>query len=114
MDDEETVSQIARTTLERAGYKVLVAGSGPAAIDLFKRHPGELAAVILDLSMPGMSGQETLPELRKIRPEVPVIVSSGYSESETMRLFEGQRVSAFLQKPYTSSRLADVIAATLE
>jgi len=47
------------------------------------------------------------------RPDVPVVVSSGYSESETMRLFEGQRVTAFLQKPYTSGRLSEVVAATL-
>jgi CheY-like chemotaxis protein len=114
VDDEETVREMARRALEYSGFKVLLADSGVGAIDLYKRHPGDLVMVLLDLSMPGMSGQETLPELRKIRPEVPIIVSSGYSESETMRLFEGHNVSAFLQKPYTSSRLAELVVSTLK
>ena len=59
--------------------------------------------------MPNMGGEEVLPELRKIRPEVKVVVSSGYSEAETMTLFQGQRVSGFIQKPYTSTGLAERI-----
>ncbi len=64
--------------------------------------------------MPHMSGEEALPELRKIRPEVKVLVSSGYSESETMTLFNGQRVSGFIQKPYTGAGLAEKVKACLE
>jgi two-component system cell cycle sensor histidine kinase/response regulator CckA len=67
--------------------------------------------VILDLSMPGMSGQETLPEIRKVRPDISVVVSSGYNEAETLRLFSGQRISGFLQKPYTALRLAERVEA---
>ena len=85
----------------------------PAAIDVFKRHPGEIALVVLDLSMPNMSGEEALPELRKIRPGVKVVVSSGYSEAETMILFQGQPVSGFVQKPYTSKGLAEKVKASL-
>ena len=56
-----------------------------------------------------MSGEETLPELRKIRPGVKVVVSSGYSEAEAMTMFQGQPVAGFLQKPYTSTRLAEKV-----
>jgi CheY-like chemotaxis protein len=104
---------MARLSLERSGYRVLVAGSGAAAIDIFKRHPGEIALVVLDLSMPGLSGEETLPELRKIRPDVAVVISSGYSEAEAMRLFDRQRVSGFIQKPYTSRGLVEKIQELL-
>ena len=60
-----------------------------------------------------MSGEEALPELRKIRPGVKVVVSSGYSEAETMTLFKGQRVSGFIQKPYTSKGLAEKVKICL-
>ncbi len=113
VDDEAVVREMAKKALERQGYTVLLAGGGAAAIDLLKRHPGDIAVVLLDLSMPRMSGEETLPELRKIRPETKVIISSGYSEAETMAMFQGQRVSGFIQKPYTSMALAEKVKLAL-
>ena len=109
VDDEEVVRDLARRVLERQGYTVLLADNGPAAIDVFKRHPGAIALVVLDLNMPHMSGEETLQELRRIRPEVKVVVSSGYTEAETMTMFKGQRVAGFIQKPYTMTGLAEKV-----
>jgi CheY-like chemotaxis protein len=114
IDDEEIVRKMAKGALERNGYNVLVADDGLAAIDIFKRHPGNIDVAVLDLSMPGMSGEETLPELRKIRPDVKVLVSSGYSEAEAMAMFSGQRVLGFVQKPYTSASLAEKVNGALE
>jgi CheY-like chemotaxis protein len=113
VDDEEMVREFAKKALERHGYTVLLADSGLAAIDAFRRHPGEMALVVLDLSMPHMSGEEALPELSKIRPKVKVVISSGYSEAETMTLFQGQRVSGFVQKPYTFKGLAEKVKVCL-
>ncbi|MGA2118459.1 MAG: PAS domain S-box protein [Bryobacteraceae bacterium] len=113
VDDERVVREMAKRALEHHGYEVLTADSGEAAIDVFRRHPSEIALVVLDLSMPHMSGDEALPELRKIRPDVRVVVSSGYSESEAMALFAGQRVSGFVQKPYTSKRIAEKVKECL-
>jgi PAS domain S-box-containing protein len=113
VDDEKLVRDMVKKALERYGYTVLLADGGVAAIDLLKRHPGDIALVVLDLSMPRMSGEEALPELRKIRPEVKVLVSSGYSESETMTMFKGQRVSGFIQKPYTGAGLAEKVKLCL-
>jgi PAS domain S-box-containing protein len=113
IDDEPIVRRMARMALERSGYSVLVAHDGPTAIDIFKRHPGKIGLAVLDLSMPGMSGEEILPELRKIRPEVKVLVSSGYSEAEAMAMFQGQQVYGFIQKPYTADRIADMVKRTL-
>jgi DNA-binding NarL/FixJ family response regulator len=84
-----------------------------AAIDLFKTEPKRISLVILDLSMPGMSGAEILPELRKIRSRVKVLVSSGYGEAESMKVFRGQRVAGFIQKPYTSSQLAETVMSVI-
>jgi two-component system cell cycle sensor histidine kinase/response regulator CckA len=92
---------------------VLQANDGLEAIDIFKRHPGDISLVVLDLSMPRMGGEDALPQLRRIRPGVKVLVSSGYSEAETMALFKGQRVSGFIQKPYTSKGLAEKVKSAL-
>jgi PAS domain S-box-containing protein len=114
IDDEEVVREMAKGALERNGYHVLVACDGPSAIDVFRRHPAHIDVAVLDLSMPGMSGEETLPELRKIRPDVKVLVSSGYNEAEAMAMFNGQRVSGFVQKPYTATSLAEKVKGALE
>jgi len=113
VDDEEAVREVAKQALTRYGFSVLLADSGLAAIDVFKREPRPISLVLLDLSMPGMSGEEVLPELRRIRPEVKVVVSSGYAEAEAMRIFDGHRVSGFIQKPYTFVRLAEKVQRTL-
>ncbi len=107
VDDEAIVREMATRTLGRYGFDVLVTDGGRAAIELFKRAGSQVSLILLDLSMPGMSGEQVLPELRKLRPDVRVIVSSGYTEAEAMRMFEGHRVSGFIQKPYTVSRLIE-------
>ena len=114
VDDEKMVVKMTKKALERLGFKVLTAAGGPAAIDLFQRHSGECSVVILDVSMPGMNGSDVLPQLRKIRPDVPVIVSSGYGEAEIMPLFLQQRVAGFLQKPYTPKKLAELVTSALD
>ncbi len=113
VDDEELVLRAAALALARHGYKVLRADSGKAAIEIFQKEQRRVSLVLLDLSMPGMNGQETLRELRKIRPDVEVIVSSGYSEEESRRLFTGQAISGFIQKPYTAGVLARRVTRTL-
>lgn len=113
VDDEELVREMAKRSLEHLGFTVLVADSGLAAIELLKKEPEGVSLVILDLSLPGMSGEEVLPELRKIHSRMKVMVSSGYGETEAMRVFRGQRVAGFIQKPYTSSQLADAVMSII-
>ncbi len=113
VDDEEIVRRTARSTLEKYGYKVLVAENGPQAIEIYRRRPEAVELVLLDLTMPMMDGEEVLRALRKIRPDVKAIVSSGYSLEEATRRFAGHGVSAFLQKPYTAARLAHAVRAAL-
>ena len=113
VDDEEMVRRTARGALERLGCRVLIAGSGPEAIEVFRRHAEDVSLIILDLSMAGMSGLDVLPELRRVRSDVPVLISSGYSESETLRLFTGHKISGFLQKPYTPQRLLERVQCAM-
>ena len=65
--------------------------------------------VLLDLKMPVMGGEEALPELRRLRPDVPIILTSGYSEMEAIRVFGGAVFDGFLQKPFRPADLADVV-----
>jgi len=113
VDDEEIVRDMAVRTLQRHGFNVFSANDGLEAIEMVKSHPGGISLIVLDLSMPGMSGEQALPEIQKIRPEIKVIVSSGYNEAETMALFKGREVAGFIQKPYTSKRLAEKVNSAL-
>jgi len=106
VDDEEMVRNMARVMLERAGYQVETAQDGSQGVDRFAARPEEFDAVLLDLTMPVMNGQEALERIQQIRPGVPVILSSGYSEDEALRRFQGYSLAGFLQKPYTASALA--------
>ena len=113
VDDEKLVRELAKKALERRGYTVLLADSALTAVDVLQREPGEIALIVLDLSMPHMSGEEAVPKFRKVRPEIKVLVSSGYGEAETMARFQGQRISGFIQKPYTFATLAEKVKACL-
>ncbi len=114
VDDEDIVLRTGKLALERYGYKVLLAANGLEALELFREVSGEVALVLLDMTMPVMSGEETLAELRRIRPDVRVVVCSGYNELEAVRRFSGAGVEAFIQKPYTSAQLAEKVKAALE
>ncbi len=110
VDDEEGVRQMAKHALERHGYEVLLARDGPSAIQLFRTAADRVSAVVLDLRI---SGKETLPGLRKIRPDVKIVVSSGYNRDEAMARLAGARVAGFLQKPYTVRQLASKVQAVI-
>jgi PAS domain S-box-containing protein len=105
VDDEETVRNVAKLMLERAGYRVLAAADGNEAIDLFRQDSEEVSCVLLDLTMPRMGGEATFQKLRLIRDDVRVILSSGYSEEEATDRFAGKGLAGFIQKPYQSATL---------
>ena len=105
-DDEQIVLNTATSALEHQGFRVLPCAGGRAAIDHFARLHSEISLVILDMTMPGLSGEETLARLRNIDSAVPVLISSGYSEDEARKRF-GSEIAGFLQKPYTVQRLSD-------
>ncbi len=99
-DDEEAVRLVATQMLKRFGFSVQTASDGAEAVALFRDHHEEIDCVLLDLKMPVMDGEEALGELRRIRSDVPVILSSGYGEQESTVRFSEMGLSGFLQKPY--------------
>lgn len=108
VDDEEVVRTVASELLKELGFTPVVAGSGAEAIETFKNNK-DLLAVILDLTMPGMDGEECFRALRGIDPEVKVIMSSGFSEHEVVQKFAGEELAGFIQKPYTLKTLKEVM-----
>lgn len=100
VDDEDTVRTVCRGMLERLGFRVLQAADGREGVEIFRRDPASVACVILDLTMPHMNGEEAFREMRRVRPNVPIIMSSGYNENEIAERFAGKGASDYIQKPY--------------
>jgi len=113
VDDEEVVLQTASAMLRNTGYEVALAENGRQAVDLFRERDGRFALVLLDLTMPVMGGPQTIRLLKAIRPEVPVLVSTGFTEETAMRRFAGADIAGFIQKPYTMHALVEKIRSVL-
>ncbi len=113
IDDESIVRRTAKTTLERRGYDVVLAENGAEGCDLLRALANKISLVLLDLTMPGMDGEQTLRELKLIRPDIKVLLSSGYNEVEVIQRFTGKGLSGFIQKPYTSAALVEKIRTAL-
>ena len=108
VDDEEVVRATAKVVLSRLGYRVLLARNGEEALQVFSAQSGEIDVVLLDMTMPVMGGEQTLPGLVRLRPEITVLGSSGFDEREAQQRF-GERIDGFLQKPYTAAQLRHAI-----
>ncbi len=112
-DDEDSVRTVARTILRDAGFTVLAARNGREAIDLFRERADEIRLVLLDLKMPGISGFEVHREIRRIRRDARVILSSGYAENDELRARAADGSIDFLQKPYSPDTLIEQVRETL-
>ncbi len=114
VDDEEVLLTVTSKMLERLGFTVLTASNGMEALDLFRERIDDIRCVILDLTMPNMNGEECFRELRRIRTDIPVILSSGFNEQEATQRFVGKGLAGFMQKPYRFSTLASKLRDILE
>jgi signal transduction histidine kinase/integral membrane sensor domain MASE1/CheY-like chemotaxis protein len=110
VDDEDHVRESAAALLRKLGYQTVEVADGQSAVADFRTHPEAFKFALLDLTMPGMDGSETLAELQRVRPDLPALVMSGYSEQETLQRLKGRGVRAFLPKPFT----VEMLVARLE
>lgn len=113
VDDEPSVRAVTRALLRRRGFTVTDTESGATAVEMVRTEPDRFRLVLLDLTMPGMSGEETFRELRRIAPSLKVILMSGYNEQEVTRLFVGRGLAAFLQKPFRAEDLDGAVQRVL-
>jgi len=113
VDDEPAVRRLGSRMLESLGFTAVTARDGVEAVELLREHRDRIRCVVLDLTMPQMDGEETFQELRAIRQEVPVILSSGYAEQDATQKFSGKGLSGFIQKPYELDALGAVLRRVL-
>lgn len=114
IDDEQYILEMAVDILEYAKYTLLSSADPEKGIALFEEQWQSIDVVLLDYSMPKMNGNEVLIELRKINPEVKVIITSGYTEEEIVELMGDDAPNSFIQKPYTQENLLSVVKRILE
>jgi CheY-like chemotaxis protein len=108
VDDEAAVLTLARTALERGGFRVITAASGPDALQQYDSHRPEIVAALVDITMPGMNGMEVLRQLRAKNEDLALLMMSGYSENSLEAASEELKLAGFVEKPF---RLGDVVVA---
>jgi len=113
VEDEEVVRKVAAAVLEKHGFGVIEGEDGQEGIDLFERYTDDISAVLLDLTMPRVSGEEAFRYIRGKRPGLPVILMSGYSEQEALQRLEGEEVAGFLAKPFRPAELLEALRQAL-
>lgn len=113
IDDETTVRLVAQKLLERLGFEVLTAADGPEGLATLDAEGETIDAVLVDLSMPGMSGEEVLEQVRQRRPRLPMVLMSGYSESSVATAIGDDPPTVFLGKPFSLEDLRTQLARAL-
>ncbi|MFA4932279.1 MAG: histidine kinase N-terminal 7TM domain-containing protein [Caldisericia bacterium] len=116
VDDEEMILQLTRRMLERSGYTVMTASDGPSAVAIIQGNPAAVDLILLDMTMPGMTGDQVLWELRRLGYTAPILISSGYSLGggiqELVETLGG--ADGFLPKPYSVQELLEAVSAALD
>ena len=113
VDDEDIIIDVGQEILKTIGYKVLTAKSGNAAVELYKANHNEIDMVILDMIMPDMDGGETYDRLKKINPDIKVLLSSGYSIDGLASEIMLRGCNGFIQKPFNMKDLSQTIREIL-
>jgi CheY-like chemotaxis protein len=112
-DDEDLVRDVAGTMLRQIGFEVVAVADGREAVHAFAADPGRFDLVLLDLTMPIMSGSEALRAIRQLRPDVPLLIMSGYNEQDTPAAGGDDQPVAFLHKPFSLLTLRDRVHEVL-
>jgi two-component system cell cycle sensor histidine kinase/response regulator CckA len=112
-DDDQAVRSLASTVLHEAGYTVELAEDGIKAVERLRQLGDRVSLILLDLTMPKLGGAEAALELRRIRPDIPIVAMSGYGDVEVMERFSGAHIDDFLPKPFSPDQLAAKIRDVL-
>lgn len=113
-DDEQIVRDLVRQMLEVSGYTVIVVNDGVAAVEAVRHRDGEIDVAVLDLTMPRMSGDEAMREIHRFAPDLPVILTSGYTEQDAVHRFQDGGRVGFIQKPFGRDALLAKLGAALQ
>ena len=114
VDDEEIALEVWSQMLEKLGYNVLQARYGIEALEIFKKQQKSISLVILDMRMPGMSGCELFDRLKKIQPDLKIIIVSGYMEEYDLCEISTRNFDGYINKPFKLKELSEKIEEVLE
>ena len=114
VDDEQIILQVNKPMLEELGYKVLTAADGHTAIEIFRQHKAGIDMVVLDMIMPELGGGAVFDRIKEIRPDVKVLLSSGYSLTGQAEEILARGCAGFIQKPFNIEQLSNIILEILE
>ena len=114
IDDEDMVLKAQKRLIEKMGYKVLIARNGREGLRVFAENKDKISLVMLDMIMPVMGGEETFYKLREIDPEIPILLSSGYSKADKAERLLSAGADGFLQKPFDMSELRTRLSELLD
>lgn len=114
VDDEEPITEMLRQILERLGYQVTARTSSVEALKAFQSQPGNFDLVITDTTMPNMTGIELCRAITKIRPDIPVVLCTGFSETITEEKADAAGIKGFIMKPVSIREMAGVIRRVLD
>jgi len=114
VDDEAPLRELGEKVLSRFGFDTITAVDGQEAVEIFMEKSDEIVAVLLDLTMPRMDGVAAFEAMRRIKPDVKVILCSGFSEHEAMQRFSGQGLAGYVHKPYRITALRDEIEKVMK
>ncbi len=114
VDDEEIALEVWSQMLQKLGYSVLQARYGYEALEIFKKNKNKISLVILDMRMPGMNGCEVYDRLKKIQPQVKIILVSGYIEQYVLDEFSKRNFNGYIEKPFKLKELSEKIEEVLE
>lgn len=113
VDDEEGVRVVASAILQRFGLTVEHAVDGLQGVEMVTANPDKYDLILMDLTMPRMGGEEALAKIKQVRPNLPVIISSGFTQTDIQLPLSHNRFDAFLQKPYRMEQVKQVVAQVL-
>lgn len=114
VDDDDGVRAVAKLSLERSGYRVVAACDGEAGVAALRDRGGDFDAVLLDMSMPRLSGADTCRVIRQMRPDLPIVLMSGYTEPDAAARFGAHEVAGFVQKPFSPATLVRMIQGAVQ
>ena len=114
VDDEQDIAEIGRQTLEHLGYSVIVKTRSVDALSLFQEDPEKFDLIITDMTMPVMTGDKLAGEMLKQRPDVPIILCTGYSEHMSEEQAREIGIRAYVMKPYLIQDLAKMVRQVLD
>jgi two-component system, cell cycle sensor histidine kinase and response regulator CckA len=113
VDDDDSVRKVIMRALDTFGFATTGAIDGNAAVELFTQQKDSIDCIIVDMSMPGMDGEQTLHALRQVGPTPPVLLASGHSAEEMQERYGAAGFAGYLQKPFQIASLADVVRSAI-